>query len=754
MRCLMFCAVLWLSVAEAQTLPPPPVSPRSVTRHEYDAEGQVTKVIRGAGTLNLETRLAYDPLNRVKAHVDPAGGVTELEHDGRDRLTQVTDPRRLVTRYPEKPGGGHQVISPDTGVTDLSVDEAGRVSTRIDSRGVTARIAYDAAGRLNAIQYLKEGQPDALLVWSHSQTGPGFSFGIGRLTSTLFPGGSTQYAYNEWGEVVTSTQRIAPMAGANSAAVMTVVGYEYTLGRLTGITYPSGRRLQIRWSGAHVVSIALAKDTGSDPLPLIDQVKYQPFGPVESWQWSMAGGAQDHERVTDLDGRIVRMRIGDVFRDIRYDEADRIVSFTHLAPDGTPRPALDQSFGYDANSRLTSVVTATSSWAIAHDPNGNRRELSLSGVPSTYITEATSNRLLAMTNPARSFGYDNAGNTTSDSAGYTAGYDLPGQLAVLQRGGMTARYSYDTERRRIRKVTNAGPQSTVIFVYDLQGQLLGEYDPQGRAIREYVWLDDVPVAVFMPDPADSAGAPLVHFIHTDHLNTPRVVVDREGRQRWSWMAEPFGTTAPLTNSAGLGDFSFNLRFPGQYADEESGLFYNWNRYYRREGGDYTQSDPIGLAGGSSSTYTYASNNPLSWIDPMGLKTCVLVTRNDAGVGNHAALYIERVRPNENSKTSVSFIYDPSGSYASQTNFAYGDRASIGRFADFHKKKYGDTTEYSCKNSSEVEEQRLYERSLAEGPQGGLACAISVSNVLGGSQSFPGVQPSTWWPGNLIRDSRK
>lgn len=603
--------------AEAQTLPPPPVSPRSVTRHEYDAKGQVTKVVRGAGTLNLETRLAYDPLNRVTAHVDPAGGITELEHDGRDRLTQVTDPRRLVTRYPEKVGGGMQVISPDTGVTDVAVDEAGRVSTRVDSRGVTSRIAYDQAGRRNAIQYVQEGQASALLVWNHGETGPGFSFGIGRLTSTIFPAGSTQYAYNAWDEVVASTQRVSPMSGANSAAVTTVVGYEYTLGRLTGITYPSGRRLVIRWNGSKIASIALVRDAGSAEVLLIDQVKYQPFGPVEGWQWAMAGGAQAHERVTDLDGRIVRLRIGDVFRDIRYDEADRIVSFTHLALDGTPRPALDQNFGHDANSRLTSVVTATTSWAIAHDPNGNRTELSLSGVPSTYVTEATSNRLTAMTNPARSFGYDNAGNTTSDSAGYTASYDLPGQLAVLARGGVTARYSYDTERRRIRKFTSAGPQSTVIFVYDRQGQLLGEYDAQGRAIREYVWLDDVPVAVFMPDPSDAASAPLVSFIHTDHLNTPRMVVDREGRPRWSWMAEPFGTTAPLTNPAGLGEFTFKLRFPGQYADEESGLFYNWNRYYRKEGGDYTQSDPIGLGGGSLSTYTYGDGNPLTHIDPDG-----------------------------------------------------------------------------------------------------------------------------------------
>ncbi|WP_133372134.1 RHS repeat-associated core domain-containing protein, partial [Sulfurirhabdus autotrophica] len=62
----------------------------------------------------------------------------------------------------------------------------------------------------------------------------------------------------------------------------------------------------------------------------------------------------------------------------------------------------------------------------------------------------------------------------------------------------------------------------------------------------------------------------------------------------------------------------NLRFPGQYYDQETGLHYNYFRNYDPGTGRYTTSDPIGLAGGSFSTYTYVDNDPLSYVDPDGL----------------------------------------------------------------------------------------------------------------------------------------
>jgi RHS repeat-associated protein len=202
----------------------------------------------------------------------------------------------------------------------------------------------------------------------------------------------------------------------------------------------------------------------------------------------------------------------------------------------------------------------------------------------------------------------------------------------------------------------------------------------------------------------------------------------------------------------LGVFDLPLRLPRQYADKETNLHYNYFRDYDPSIGRYGESDPIGLRGGLN-TYAYVGNRPLRLVDPLGLETCVLITRGTLGFGNHSALYMSR-----GSDSGGAALYDPSGSYARTNNRGGGDMifdeaADPAKFAEFHRKQFQDTTEMACKPTTEKEERRLFERALDEGPKAGPYCSTAVSNVLSGSPYFPNVEAGTFFPGNLFRATK-
>ncbi|MCU7917739.1 MAG: RHS domain-containing protein, partial [Candidatus Thiodiazotropha sp. (ex Epidulcina cf. delphinae)] len=109
----------------------------------------------------------------------------------------------------------------------------------------------------------------------------------------------------------------------------------------------------------------------------------------------------------------------------------------------------------------------------------------------------------------------------------------------------------------------------------------------------------------------------LHYLHADHLNTPRSATDDAGEVVWRWESDAFGATAPQEDPDGDGvAVRVNLRFPGQYFDQETGSYQNYFRDYDPSTGRYLQSDPIGLDGGLNS-YLYALANPLVWYDLNG-----------------------------------------------------------------------------------------------------------------------------------------
>jgi len=182
-----------------------------------------------------------------------------------------------------------------------------------------------------------------------------------------------------------------------------------------------------------------------------------------------------------------------------------------------------------------------------------------------------------------SISHDAAGNPLNNSLGtQTYTYNAANRHATVTENSQIIA-TYNTKGQRVRKVTLS---DDVDFVYDLTGQLIGEYD-NGTLIREYMYTDGRLVAV-----ADAA--------------------------------------APNEDPDGdMTDVTVPLRFPGQYADMETGRYYNYFRTYDPSIGRYTQSDPIGLAGGLS-RYNYAYDDPVNLSDPYGLYTQDRVIVGDPG----------------------------------------------------------------------------------------------------------------------------
>ncbi|GAA5786517.1 RHS repeat-associated core domain-containing protein [Chitiniphilus shinanonensis] len=122
------------------------------------------------------------------------------------------------------------------------------------------------------------------------------------------------------------------------------------------------------------------------------------------------------------------------------------------------------------------------------------------------------------------------------------------------------------------------------------------------------------------------------YYQHDHLGTPIQAVDKAGQVIWAADYHAFEQATLITPkaTAEAPTITSNLRLPGQYWDGESGLHYNWHRYYDPEVGRYITRDPIGLGGGIN-TYGYVGASPIYSIDSWGLEA--IKTRPTPGLPN-------------------------------------------------------------------------------------------------------------------------
>jgi len=159
--------------------------------------------------------------------------------------------------------------------------------------------------------------------------------------------------------------------------------------------------------------------------------------------------------------------------------------------------------------------------------------------------------------------------------------------------------------------------------YNAEG-LIAEADASGQVTRSYGYAPGSTASTgsaqaFSTNPLWLKAAAMgsqtqsYYYYQNDHLGTPMKLLNQSGVMVWSATYDAFGRATVDAGST----VTNSLRFPGQYEDAESGLHYNWMRYYDPNTGRYVTSDPIGVWGGIN-MYTYSYGNTLIYVDPYGL----------------------------------------------------------------------------------------------------------------------------------------
>ena len=248
-----------------------------------------------------------------------------------------------------------------------------------------------------------------------------------------------------------------------------------------------------------------------------------------------------------------------------------------------------------------------------YDGNGNRTSKDNGGLVTSFGYQTASNQLTSI--GGTSVQRDLAGNRTADPGGTrTYSYSDANRLnAVLDNSITTASYVHNALGQRAKKTVGS---AVTVYIYDLAGNLVAEHDGTGALIRDYAWMNGVPVAQI-----DSGE--VFSYLHFDHLGTPRIATNDSQTVVWRWDSDAFGSVLPDEDPDGDSNtLTVNLRFPGQYYDDETGFHYNYFRTYDPATGRYVESDPIGLIGGLN-TFSYVGVNPMSAIDPFGLDTLVI-----------------------------------------------------------------------------------------------------------------------------------
>lgn len=591
------------------------------TQYAYDSNSNVIHTyLPGPTTVTYPT----DALNRWTAQQFGSDGSVTKTYDAHDRVLTAENQISLTTPYVyDGFGDVIQQTSPDTGTAVFYYDSDGNLTKKVDALSVTTNHTYDALDRVLTTTYPADTSEN--VAYTYDQTGTGFSFGIGRLTSLTDMAGSLTRAYDERGNLLTEKRT------SGTTALTTSYTYD-AVSRVLTITYPDNSLLTYTRDAMGRITAVSDKPSGaSSATTIASGITYEPFGP---WNSLTDGNGIVETPTWDLDYRLTNLKdVGTAtVQNISYTYtvANQPSAYTdNLTSSNTISP-----IDYNSIFNLYGYTNPGHTSSITYDNNGNRK--ADTGYSATYALNSGTDQLASFTvgSATTTFTTNANGNITGISPAFgTAGvttlaYNNANRLSsVSGSSGTLGSYIYDGFGQRFSKTVGS---NTTLYQYG-GGALLAE--TTGGVETNYLYLNGRPLAML-------SGTTFT-WLHDDNLGRPQVATNSAQTVVWKASYLPFGETLATSGTA-----TVNLRFLGQYYDAETGFSHNGFRDYVPSLGRYLEADPIGIYDNSGvvnsgmNPYLYAGGDPMRSVDPLGLDTGGWWSRTPNG----ECLYHDKAHP--------------------------------------------------------------------------------------------------------------
>lgn len=439
--------------------------PDRITRDEYDAAGQLLKVIRAYGT-ELQQDYAtytYSPNGKRTSVKDANGNLSKMGYDGFDRQTTWVFPSK--TSVGQVDGNDYEAYSYDANGNRTSL-------RRRDGR--TLSFGYDALNRVTSKVVADGCAPIQMGACAPSDTTRDVYYGYdlrGLQTYARFDGANGEgvtTAYDGFGAVSSST---TAMDGQSRT-----LSYQYDAdGNRTKITHPDGVYFDIAFDGLDRLAQSWWTSPGSDHIPFLG-ISYDSAGRRSNIGRASSGTGYGYDgigRLTSLSQNFPAASSG-LTTGLGYNAASQIVSESRSndAYAFTGRYNVSRSYGVNGQNQYTSAGPAS----FTYDANGNL----VSDGSTSYV-------------------YDSENRLVSTSAGVSLRYDPLGRLWQVSGSSGTTRFLYDGD------------------------QLTAEYDASGNMLRRYMFAGQDEAILW--DEGSALNCSGTHFLHTNHQGSVIAVAD-------------------------------------------------------------------------------------------------------------------------------------------------------------------------------------------------------------------------------------